>query len=239
MLCSKSPFELGPIASALWGTCWKCPSQDLCEWGWRTSLFTVCCRVFAWNRSDRSSKQSSRPAACCPAGLCSGEKQKEAKISRGALAGAFAIPLSRRAAEKILVSFVLQAPSLALVLTATVSLSTSAAGFFFLILPWAKCTGAVPLLSFCVPKTGCFFCFLSPISAFAALAWLSPAVTGVLHLLGPSPSVQNRRQGKRRVLHPLSLVSGPVLSVTPWLFAAAWWRVFSASLEMKEDSCTV
>lgn len=103
MLCSKSPFELGLVASLLWGTCWNCPSQDLWEWGWRMSLFTVCSRVFSWNQPDWRSKQSSRPAACFPACLCSREKQKEAKISRDALAGTFAIPLSRRAAEKILV----------------------------------------------------------------------------------------------------------------------------------------
>lgn len=131
----------------------------------------------------------------CPAGLCSGEKQKEAKISRGALAGAFAIPLSRRAAEKILVR-VLCYKLLCLPWCWWLSSLYPPLLLFFLIRPWAKCTGGVPLLSFCVPKTGCFLCFLSPISAFAALAWSSPAVTGFLHLLGLRPSVQKRRQGE-------------------------------------------
>lgn len=105
MLCSKSPSELGHIASLLWGTCWKCLSQDFWGWGWRKRLFTVCYRVLAWNQPVWSSKQSCRPAVCFPACLCSREQEKEAEISRDALEGTFAIPWSRRAAEKILVSF--------------------------------------------------------------------------------------------------------------------------------------
>lgn len=103
MLCSRCPFELGPIVSVLWGTYWKCPSQDLWGWGWWITVFTLCCRVFAWNQPDWSSKRRPRTAVSFPASLCSSEKQKEAEISRDALAGTFAIPLSSRAAQKILV----------------------------------------------------------------------------------------------------------------------------------------
>lgn len=144
MLCSKSLLELGPVASLLWGTCWKSPSRDLWGWGWRTSMFTVCYRVFAWNQPDWSSKQSSRPAVCFPACLCSREKQKEAKISRDALPGTFAIPLSRRAAEKILVRVLCLTSSFTCPGIDSRGLSTSASVFR----SNSMGTGCAPLLSF-------------------------------------------------------------------------------------------
>ena len=81
---------------------------------------------------------------------------------------------------------------------------------FFVILPWAK--GVCPsCLSYglCPKDRLGFFCSLSPISTFAALAWLSPTITGLLCLLGLILSVQRKRQGRRKVPSPTSLVSGP------------------------------
>lgn len=156
MFCSKYPSELGPIASLLWGTCWKRPSQDLWVWGWRTSLFAVCYRVFACNQPDWSRRQSSRPAMLFPACLCS-EKKKEAEISRGALAGTFAIPLSRRAAKKILVRVLRLTSSFTCPGNWQLrSLSISASVFCNTSVGKKVCPPPVFLMG-CVPRTGWVF----------------------------------------------------------------------------------
>lgn len=157
MLCSTSSSELGPIASLLWGTCWKCPSQDLWVWGWRTSLSAVCYRVFACNQPDWSRRQSSRPAMFFPACLCSREKKKEAEISRDALAGTFAIPLSRRAAKKILVRVLCLTSSFTCPGNWQLgSLSISASVFCNTSVGKKVCPPPI-FLTGCVPRTGWVF----------------------------------------------------------------------------------
>lgn len=96
-----------------------------------------CHRVFACNQPDWSRRQSSRPAMFFPACLCSREKKKEAEISRDALAGTFAIPLSRRAAKKILVRVLCLTSSFTCPGIDSWGLYPSLL-MFFVILPWAK-----------------------------------------------------------------------------------------------------
>lgn len=241
MLCSKSPSELGLIASLLCGRHWKCLSQGL--WGWRASLFTVCYRVFAWNQPDWSSKQGPGPAACFPACLCSREKQKEAEISRDTLAETFAISMSSKAAEKLLVRegvYVLQASSLVLILIVGISLLTYGSLFGNTSMGKGVCAPPDFFMGY-IPRSGWLFCFLNPISTFAALAWLSPTVRGHLCLPELLLSVQRRWQGRREVPCPTSCLwswsedcgAGYVLAVC----CTFTMRGFFASLEMKENSC--
>lgn len=201
MLCSRCPFELGPIVSLLWGTYWKCPSQDLWGWGWRMTVFPLlqglCLKPARLEQQAKPQNSSVLPSF----------PLQQGKAERG-------WNLKRCACRKICHSFVQEG---CVEDTGESLMSYKLLHLFwhwhlgslyppsvFSNTSWAK--GVCPsCLSYGLcPKDRLGF-FVSLVQYLHFL--LSPdTVAGLLCLLGVIPSVQRKRWGWRKVPCPTSCV---------------------------------